>query len=172
METSMVTNMRKLRDFDSDLIDLFLYQQLIGSLMYLVNTRSDILFSMNILNQFQVEPKHERWIVAKHILRYIHGMITYGLRYASNSEVQLHGFTDLVCAGSVDDKNSTSGLCFNLGSAMISWARRKQKYVALSTTKTEYIAACDACTKAVWLCKLVFGLFDQMLDSTVIYCDG
>jgi hypothetical protein len=23
----------------------------------------------------------------------------------------------------------------------------------------------------VWLCKLVYGLFDQVLDSTVIYCD-
>jgi hypothetical protein len=24
----------------------------------------------------------------------------------------------------------------------------------------------------MWLCKLVFGLFDQVLDSTVIYCDN
>jgi hypothetical protein len=24
----------------------------------------------------------------------------------------------------------------------------------------------------VWLCKLVSGLFDQVLDSTVIYCDN
>jgi hypothetical protein len=41
-----------------------------------------------------------------------------------------------------------------------------------STTEAEYIAACDACTKAVWLRKLVYGLFDQVLDSTVIYCDN
>jgi uncharacterized lipoprotein YehR (DUF1307 family) len=26
--------------------------------------------------------------------------------------------------------------------------------------------------KAVWLCKLVSGLFDQVLESTVIYCDN
>jgi hypothetical protein len=57
-----------------------------------------------------------------------------------------------------------------LGSAMISWASRKQKSVALNTA--EYIAACDACTEAVWLHKLVSGLFDQVLDSTVIYCDN
>jgi hypothetical protein len=55
---------------------------------------------------------------------------------------------------------------------MISWASRKQKSVALSTAEAEYIAACDACMEVVWLCKLVSGLFDQALDSTVIYCDN
>ena len=55
---------------------------------------------------------------------------------------------------------------------MISWASRKQKSVALNTAKAEYIAACDACTEAIWLHKLVSGLFDQVLDSTVIYCDN
>jgi hypothetical protein len=45
-------------------------------------------------------------------------------------------------------------------SVMISWASRKHKYVALSTAEAEYIAACDACTEAVWLRKLISGLFD------------
>jgi hypothetical protein len=57
METPMVTNLRKLRDSDYDLVDLSMYQHLIGSLMYFVNTRSDICFSMNMLNRFQVEPR-------------------------------------------------------------------------------------------------------------------
>jgi hypothetical protein len=55
---------------------------------------------------------------------------------------------------------------------MISWASKKHKFVALSTVEAEYIAACDACTKEVWLRKLFFRLFDQVLDSTVIYCDN
>jgi hypothetical protein len=46
----------------------------------------------------------------------------------------------------------------------MSWASRKQKSVALGTAEAEYIAACDACTEAVWLRKLVSGLFDQVLD--------
>jgi hypothetical protein len=172
MATPMVTDLRKLRDSDSDPVDSSLYRQLIGSLMYLVNTRPNICFVVNMLSQFQVEPRHEHWIAAKHILRYLRGTINYGLRYASNSDVQLHGFTDSDWAGSADDRKSTSGMCFSLGSAMISWASRKQKSVALNTAEAEYIAACDACTEAVWLRKLVSGLFDQVLDSTVIYCDN
>jgi hypothetical protein len=61
-----------------------------------------------------VEPRHEHWIAAKHILRYLCGMITYGLRYSSNSEVYMHGFTDSNWAGSVDDRNSTYDICFSL----------------------------------------------------------
>jgi hypothetical protein len=54
---------------------------------------------------------------------------------------------------------------------MISWGSRKQKPVALITAKAEYIAAFEACTEAVWLRKLISRLFDQVLDSTIIYCD-
>jgi hypothetical protein len=82
-----------------------------------------------------VEPIHEHWIVAKHILRYICGMITYGSRYASNNEVQLHGFTDSDWVGSADDIKSTSGICFSWGSIMISWASRNFFYVALNTAE-------------------------------------
>jgi hypothetical protein len=172
MVTPMVTDLRKLRDFDSDPIDSSLYRQLIGFLMYLVNTGPDICFVVNMLSQFQVECRQEHWVAAKHILRYLRGTIMCGFRYASNSEVKLHGFTDSDWAGSAEDRKSTSGLCFSLGSTMISWASRKHKSVALSTAEAEYIAACDACTKVVWLRKLVSGLFHQVLNSTVIYCDN
>jgi hypothetical protein len=125
MATPMVTYLMKLRDFDFDPVDSSLYWQLIRSLMYLVNTRPDICFVVNMLSEFQVEPRQEHWVVAKHILRYLRGTIMYGLRYASNSEVKLHGFTDSDWAGSAEDKKSTSGQCFSLGSTMISWASRK-----------------------------------------------
>jgi hypothetical protein len=73
--TPMVTDLKKLRDFDYDLVDSSLYRQLIGSLMYLVNTQLNICFNVNTLSQFHVEPRHENWVVAKHILRYLHGTL-------------------------------------------------------------------------------------------------
>jgi hypothetical protein len=142
----MTTDIRKVRDLDSDPVDPSLYRQLIGSLMYLVNTRPDICFSVNTLSEFQVEPRHEHWTTAKHVLRYIHGTLNYGLRYTTSIYIQLHGFTDSDWAGSVEDKKSTSGMCFILGSVMISWGSKKQKFVALSTVKEKYITACEACT--------------------------
>jgi hypothetical protein len=160
MDTSMNEDIRKVKDPDSDPVDPSLYRQLIGSLMYLINTRPDICFVVNTLNQFQVEPRHEHWIGAKHVLRYIHGTINYGLRYTASSDIQLHGFTYSNWAGSAEDKKSTSGMCFIFVFVMISWDIRKQKSVALSTTEAQYMAACEAYTKAIWLRKLISYLFD------------
>ena len=81
-----------------------------------------------------MEPIHEHWIATNHVIRYIHGMLNYGLRYTSSSNIQLNGFTDSDWAGSVEDKRSTSGMCFSLGSTMIAWGSRKQNFVALNTT--------------------------------------
>ncbi len=55
---------------------------------------------------------------------------------------------------------------------MISWLSRKQSSVALSTAEAKYMASYLACTEAVWLHKLLSGLFDIKLDATIIYCDN
>eukprot|EP00253_Pinus_taeda_P004220 PITA_04220 len=115
------------------------YHQLIGALMFLVNSRSDICFAVNTLSQYMVEPHHSHWIGAKNLLKYLRGLITHGLRYIAG-DVRLHGYSDADWAGSVVDRKSTSGCCFYLGSALISWMSRKQKLVALSTSEAEYIA--------------------------------
>ena len=44
--------------------------------------------------------------------------------------------------------------------------------MSLSTTKAEYIAACSAGSKVVWLQKMFSGLFDLEMDATCIYCDN
>jgi hypothetical protein len=54
METPMVKDLKKLRNSFSDLVDLPLYRQLIGSLMCLENTRSNIFFVVNTLSQLQM----------------------------------------------------------------------------------------------------------------------
>ena len=55
---------------------------------------------------------------------------------------------------------------------MISWFSRKQSSVALSTAEAEYIAAFSASCEAIWLRKLMSGLFNLELDTTVILCDN
>jgi hypothetical protein len=67
---------------------------MIGSLMYLTNTRTDICFAVNTLSQFMVESRSVHLVAAKHVLRYLKGTIDYGLRYASDHEISLQGFTD------------------------------------------------------------------------------
>jgi hypothetical protein len=44
--------------------------------------------------------------------------------------------------------------------------------VTLCTAEAEYIAASDAGKEAVWLRKLLVGLFGDVLETTVIQCDN
>jgi hypothetical protein len=50
MNTPMEAKLKLLVDTSSELIDATLYRQIIGSLMYLTNTKPDICFSVNTLS--------------------------------------------------------------------------------------------------------------------------
>jgi hypothetical protein len=75
MTTLMVMDLmkknEKTNDDDSDEIDPHMYRQLIGSLMYLVNTRPDICYAVNVLSQFIIQSRQTHWTTMKHVLRYL-----------------------------------------------------------------------------------------------------
>eukprot|EP00253_Pinus_taeda_P014750 PITA_14750 len=135
MSTPMITNWKKLHASDSELVDPTLYRQLIGCLMYLVNTRPDICFAVNTMSQFMC-------------------------------------YTDSDWASCASDRKSTSRCCFGLGSAVVSWISQKQQSVALSSVEVEYMAVSLASCEAIWLRKMLFGLFGQALRPSVIYRDN
>ena len=66
-----------------------MYRQMIGSLMYLTNTRPDICFTVNTLTQFLTDPRHIHFIGAKDILSYLKGTIDYGIKYDTNHNINL-----------------------------------------------------------------------------------
>ena len=82
MTTPMTTSLKLLNDDTLEAIDDTLYRQIIGSLMYLTNTRLDICFFVNTLSQYMVNPKHIHLVGEKHVMRYLKGTLDYGLRYA------------------------------------------------------------------------------------------
>ena len=140
--------------------------------MYLVNTRPDICYAVNQLSQVMVKPTKLFWKVGKHVLRYLRGTSEYGLWYRQMDEVKLHGFTDADWVGSPTYKKSTSRGIFSIGSTAISWYSRKKRSVALSSAEVEYMAASLAACEAIWMRKILVGLFSSHLDPTVIHCDN
>jgi hypothetical protein len=107
--------------------------------MYLVNTRPDICFAVNTLNQFMAEPRRGHWVATKHVLRYLYGMIDYGLDYQRGDGFRLVGYTNSYWAGCVSDRKSTSGCCFGLDSTVVAWFSQKQKLVVLSSMEAQYM---------------------------------
>eukprot|EP00253_Pinus_taeda_P001832 PITA_01832 len=94
MAMPMITNWKKIDASEDKDVNPTLYRQLIGSLMYLVNTGPDICYVVNTLSQFMVEPKRAHWAVAKHVLKYTQGTVDYGLLYTKGKDIKLSGFTD------------------------------------------------------------------------------
>ena len=107
-----------------------------------------------------MDPKHVHLIATKHILRYLKGTFYYGLKYEANQNINLEGYLELDWEGSAIDRKRTLGCCFSMGSGVISWFRKKQSCVALSTAVAEYVATYSASCEAVWLRKLLSDLFD------------
>lgn len=86
--------------------------------------------------------------------------------------MKLCGFTDANWVGSLTDRKSTSGGVFSIGSTSVSWYSRKQRSVALSSAETKYMVASLAACEAIWMRKILDGLFGFHLDPTMIYCDN
>jgi hypothetical protein len=129
MNTPMETKLKLLVDTSSELVDATLYKQIIGSLMYPTNTRQNIFFAMNTLSQFLVEPKCVQIVVAKHVMSYLKGTLDFGLSYNGDHDFRLSGYTDSDWAGSVSDRNSTSGCCFSLGSSRDLMVEQEEKLI-------------------------------------------
>ena len=94
METPLAGNWRKEDATPGEVVAATVYQQLMGSLMYLVNTRLNICFAVNQLSQAMVYPTKLFWKAAKHVLRYLRGTSQYGLCYRQTEGVKLQGFTN------------------------------------------------------------------------------
>eukprot|EP00253_Pinus_taeda_P004148 PITA_04148 len=108
MTPPMITNWKKVDASKDKDVNPTQYRQLIGSLMYLVNTRPDICYFVNTLSQFMVEPKRAHWAATKHVLRDLQGTVDYGLLNTRSKDIRLSGFTDADWEGSLVNRKSTS----------------------------------------------------------------
>jgi hypothetical protein len=125
MDTPLPGNCRKEDATSGEVVDATVYRQLVGSLMYLVNTRLSIFYAVNQLIQAMVKPTKLFWKAGKHVLRYLRGTSEYVLWYIKMDEVKLHGFTDADWAGNPTNRKSTSRGIFSIGSTVVSWYNRK-----------------------------------------------
>jgi hypothetical protein len=87
-------------------------------------------------------------------------------------EEELVGFADSDYAGDIDDRKSTSGHTFMLGTGAVSWSSKKQPLVTLSTTEAEFIAVAYCVCQGVWLRRVLEKLGHIQSKCTTIFCDN
>lgn len=159
------------KDHEGKKVDNTFFKQIVGSLMYLTGTRPDIIFSVSLISRYMESPTEMLLLAAKRILRYVRSTTEFGLFYKKEDESGLIGFTDSDYAGDQDDRRSTSGYVFMLGSTAVLWLSKKQPIVTLSTTEAEFVAATCCASQASWLKKILEELQFKQHEATTIFCD-
>ena len=81
-------------------------------------------------------------MVAKHAVRYLKGIIEYGIKYDMNQKINLEGYVDSYWASNAIDRKRNSRSYFSMRSGVISWFSRKESCMELSTTEEKYVATC------------------------------
>jgi len=79
LQHSMATTTKLDKDDQGKCVDIKLYRNMIGSLLYLTASRPDIMFSVCLCARFQSCPKESHLIAVKLIICYIKGTIGMAL---------------------------------------------------------------------------------------------
>eukprot|EP00253_Pinus_taeda_P012912 PITA_12912 len=94
--------------------------------------------------------------------------------YGFNAEASplLVSFIDSDWVGDPNDRKSTVGYLFTLGSRPITWACKKQSAISLSSTEVEYHGAIESSKEALWLRQILSGFGFQQQHPTTLWCDN
>ena len=141
------------------------YRRLIGRLIYLTNTRPDISFFVNHLNQFVSHPTSEHHQAAMHILRYLKRTLGTGIFLHSQSLIQLNAYSDSDWATCPETRRSIAGFFVYLGESLVSWKSKKQQTISRSSSEAEYRALAATTCEIQWITYLLQDLRVQHLQQ-------
>jgi hypothetical protein len=125
VSTPMSTTITLDPDEVDEAVDQRDYMSMIGSLLYLTATRSDIQFVVCLCARFQASPRTSHRQAVQRIFKYLKQILEFGIWYSASSSLDLIGFSDADFVGCGINRKSTSGTCHFLGSSLICWSSHK-----------------------------------------------
>nr|GEU28844.1 hypothetical protein [Tanacetum cinerariifolium] len=127
------------RDLSGTPVDQTKYHSMVRALMYLIESRPDIMHATSYCARYQAKPTEKHLTAIKRILRYLKDTIHMGLWYPKDTSFELTGFLDSDHAGCLDSRKRTSGgIQFLSGDKLVSWSSKKQDCTSMSSAKAEY----------------------------------
>ncbi|GKB48902.1 retrovirus-related pol polyprotein from transposon TNT 1-94 [Tanacetum coccineum] len=98
-ETPMVEKTKLDEDPPRKAVDPTCYHGMIGTLMYLISSRLDLVFAVCMCARYQAKPTEKHLHAVKQIFRYLRGTINMGLWYSKDSCIALTAFVDANLVG-------------------------------------------------------------------------
>jgi hypothetical protein len=121
--------------------------------------------------QFSEKPQKHHWIAVKRIFAYPKGTQEYGIRFGPGHDC-LRGYSDSDFADYLNSRRSTKAFIFILNGGQLAWSSGRQPCVTLSSTESEFVAACEAAKEAIWLKRLMKDVTPEWDKSIPLLCDN
>ncbi|KAL1144160.1 hypothetical protein V6Z11_A11G210800 [Gossypium hirsutum] len=135
-------------DGDEVISNVTVYQRLLGRLLYLTDTRPDIMFAVQHLSQFMHKPKKSHLEAAFRVVRYIKKNPGRGIL------------------------QSVTGFCVKIRDSLVSWKSKKQTMVFRSSAEAEYRSMVAAVAETVWMSDLLKEICPTQLDKSILLSDS
>ena len=140
LSTPMEQNLKLTSKESNEFEDATKYIQLVGRLIYVTITRTNISFVVRMLSSFMQKHCEGHYFVSKIVLEYLKETQYFELKYSKVDEFKLIGYSDLDFDGEKESGVSTLGYLVSLVSRTISLRSCKLSNPTDSTTRTEYVA--------------------------------
>ncbi|GKF43779.1 hypothetical protein Tco_0130331 [Tanacetum coccineum] len=166
LKTPMSSDTKLMKDEECESVDNTKYRGMIGSLLYLMASRHDIMFSVSLCARFQEAPKTSHLEAVKRIFRYIKDTTHLGLWHPNVTGIETVVYADSDHARDYVDRKSTSGICTFVGCCLISWFSKKQTALDVSTIEAEYVSSRKECKQALWM-KQTLWMKQALIDYDI-----
>nr|GEW92242.1 uncharacterized mitochondrial protein AtMg00810-like [Tanacetum cinerariifolium] len=137
-------------DLSGTSIDQTKYHSMVGALMYLTESRPDIMHATCYCARYQAKSNEKHLTAVKRIFRYLKDTIHMGLWYPKDTGFEQTTFSDSNHTGCLDSRKSTSGgIQFLDGDKLVSWSSKKQDCTSMSFTEAEYVSLSACCAQVL-----------------------
>jgi Reverse transcriptase (RNA-dependent DNA polymerase) len=148
------------------------YQILVGRLIYLSHTRPDITYVVGVASQFMHSSSKEHMDMVIRIVKYLNGSTGRGILFKFHGHIDIMGYSYVDWAESNTDKRSISGYFTFVEGNLVTWKRKKQNIVALSSVEVEFRAMSKGICELLWLRKLLKELGYPTCKEINLLCDN
>ena len=110
-----------------------------------------------------------------HIVRYLKGTPTLGLRFAYGGDIDIYAYIDAARDLSHSDSKGHTGICIKFGNvktAMFHFSSKKQSLVTRSANEAEIFSIDKGCQDIEWLRNMTKFLKCEQNKPTIIYEDN
>ncbi|GJU89311.1 retrovirus-related pol polyprotein from transposon TNT 1-94 [Tanacetum coccineum] len=115
VDTPMMERSKLDEDHSRFPVDQTRYRSMIGSLMYLIASRPDLVFAVCMCARYQSKPTKKNLEAVKRVFWYLQGTINMGIWYSKDTAISLTAYADAYHVGCQDTRRSTSGCAQFLG---------------------------------------------------------